>query len=170
MQQLMVWLVIVLIAKAACLAVLVGCFDFYVDSMTYLFISLKKHPDIELIIVMIIIPAFLNTMQFWIGDSVLMKKRSNSMSKHSKSYHPLSQSDLLDEAALSRDIELSSNVSSKHQTPFYRLTSTSKVNNNSSTTSAPSTPSNNSYVKSNHALIKKVRAYLFSSSESNFEM
>lgn len=162
MQQLLVWLVIVLIAKAACLAVLVSCFDLYVDVMTYVFISLKKHKEMELITVMIIVPAILNTIQFWIGDSVLMKKRTNSIntSKHSKSYHPLSQSDLLlEETALSRDIELSSNISSKHNAPFYRLSSINKsVSSSSSVVSAPSTPSNNNYVRgtSSNTLIKKM--------------
>jgi len=72
--QLIVWMTIVTVAKI-CTLLIVYQFILPLDAiLTFLFKIFVGQPELELIVVMIIIPTMLNTVQFWITDTFLMKR------------------------------------------------------------------------------------------------
>lgn len=75
LPQLAVWLVIVVIGKIF-LLLSISQVIVPVDSfLSEIFRPLRQVPELELVIVMIMIPTLLNSIQFWVTDSFL--KRSN---------------------------------------------------------------------------------------------
>ncbi len=61
--------------------------------MHYMFHSLQSQPELELVLVMIVIPAVLNTVQFWITDTFLKQQvpSSSSSSPNNSSPAPTSK-------------------------------------------------------------------------------
>ena len=74
--QLFVWLVIVITGKILIILVIYQFILPINHTMIYLFRPLKNHPDMELVTVMIFIPACLNVLQFWVTDTFLKRQVS----------------------------------------------------------------------------------------------
>ncbi|KAG5188483.1 vacuolar membrane protein-domain-containing protein [Tribonema minus] len=78
LAQLLAFMFILVIQKTA-LAFLVIALDGQIEVMAeFLFLPLQGYPDLELLIVMILCPWCLNSVQFWILDSVVMFKVSDA--------------------------------------------------------------------------------------------
>lgn len=75
--QLSVWLLIVIVSKVVTYFLLAQMLEPLDQSMSALFKVFDGHPDIELVVVMIIVPTIMNAATFWITDNFL-KKASNS--------------------------------------------------------------------------------------------
>ena len=83
--QLVVWMTIVTVAKI-CTLLIVYQFILPLDViLTFLFKIFVGQPELELIVVMIIIPTMLNTVQFWITDTFLMKQSKEEEESHGDS-------------------------------------------------------------------------------------
>lgn len=72
--QLAVWLTIVVLGKIIILTVLFHFLKPIDSAMQSVFSVFKNEPELELVMVMIIIPTILNTVQFWVTDTFLKKK------------------------------------------------------------------------------------------------
>lgn len=70
--QLLVWLLIVSFVKALTVLAMIPCLEQLNSFVRYLFRVFDGEPQLELVVVMIIIPTVLNTLQFWITDTFLM--------------------------------------------------------------------------------------------------
>ncbi len=93
LAQLAVWLLIVLSGKLL-IVLLLYQFIIPINSvMHYMFHSLQSQPELELVLVMIVIPAVLNTVQFWITDTFLKQQvpSSSSSSPNNSSPAPTSK-------------------------------------------------------------------------------
>ncbi len=84
--QLCIWLTIVILGKTIILFVLLQAIVPIDDAMSVVFRVFKGHPDVELVLVMIVIPGILNTLQFWVTDTFLKKQVTEgellSLSEH----------------------------------------------------------------------------------------
>jgi hypothetical protein len=70
--QLLLWLLIVLCGKFLTFLIFYLISNEINDLISPFFLIFKGYPKVELIVVMIIIPFLLNSIQFWIQDSYLM--------------------------------------------------------------------------------------------------
>jgi hypothetical protein len=77
--QLAIWLTIVILGKAIILFGLLQLIVPIDNTMSVIFRIFRNHPDLELVMVMIVIPGVLNTLQFWVTDTFL-KKQNNTRS------------------------------------------------------------------------------------------
>lgn len=81
--QVMTWLSIVLISKALVTASLLLTPEMLGHVGNWLFYPLQNNPFLELVVVMVLCPCFLNVMQFWIQDSFLKQsQRNNILTRH----------------------------------------------------------------------------------------
>lgn len=71
--QLTVWMLIVIISKVLTYMVLAQMLEPLDRSMSVLFKIFDGHPDLELVVVMIIVPTIMNAATFWITDNFLKK-------------------------------------------------------------------------------------------------
>jgi hypothetical protein len=78
MPQLMIWLAIVIFGKIIILLSLVRFIDPIDQIMSAVFVVFRHNPRVELVMVMIVIPTILNTVQFWVTDTFL--KRQDNVS------------------------------------------------------------------------------------------
>ena len=74
--QLIVWMTIITIAKICTLYIVYQFIAPLNVILSYVFDVFNGQPELELVVVMIIIPTILNTVQFWITDTFLMKQVS----------------------------------------------------------------------------------------------
>lgn len=72
--QLIVWMTIITVAKICTLYIVYQFIAPLNVILSYVFDVFNGQPELELIVVMIIIPTILNTVQFWITDTFLMKQ------------------------------------------------------------------------------------------------
>lgn len=72
--QLIVWMCIVVIAKLLTLYMLFQFIFPLNDIISVVFSVFHDKPEIELVLVMIIIPTIMNTIQFWVTDTFLKKQ------------------------------------------------------------------------------------------------
>lgn len=69
--QLLIWLLIVFVGKLLILSMYLIFSESMNETMKVVFSIFKNRPKTELFIFMIIVPCFMNTLQFWIQDSFL---------------------------------------------------------------------------------------------------
>jgi len=74
--QLIVWLIIIIISKLFILIFFFQTSNELDYILGYLFEPIQRYPNIELILVMIVIPFILNVIQFWIQDNFLKGKKN----------------------------------------------------------------------------------------------
>lgn len=85
-SQLVIWLAIVIMGKVICVSLLLE-FSITLDiAISYLFQNLRSRPQVELIVVMIIVPGIFNVISFWITDTFLKQ--------HGHSHEQIPQTDL----------------------------------------------------------------------------
>ena len=72
--QLIVWIIIISLGKLIILPVLIYLSSPLNDIISIVFSSMSNYPDVELVIVMVIVPLILNTLQFWLQDSYLKQR------------------------------------------------------------------------------------------------
>jgi len=75
LKQLLLWIVVVTVNKFAML-LLIRAFRFQLYSLASVFLLPFHTPTLRLIIVMIIIPAVMNSLQFWLQDNVFLDVES----------------------------------------------------------------------------------------------
>lgn len=141
--QIVVWLILVVIGKLACITILL-MFSKKLDYViSYLFQSLKQRPQAELIIVMVLIPAVLNVISFWITDTFLKQRNV-----HDQYVHEQISTDDLDEELLNSPVKTldrkSSTVSNKSNNSNNSNKSNNGSNNNGNNTSSRSEDDNKS--------------------------
>ncbi|KAJ1398068.1 vacuolar membrane protein-domain-containing protein [Ochromonadaceae sp. CCMP2298] len=73
--QLSVWLAIVILSKIITLGLLYLVGTPANLLVSYVFSVFRDHPQLELLCVMIVIPTILNTLQFWVTDTYLKKRK-----------------------------------------------------------------------------------------------
>ncbi|KAG9400240.1 hypothetical protein AC1031_011153 [Aphanomyces cochlioides] len=83
--QLIAWLSIIIFSKGIVTSVLIATATPLSRIGNALFSPLAGHPLSELVVVMIIIPSFLNVVQFWVQDSFLKRDTSNLVAYYSRS-------------------------------------------------------------------------------------
>lgn len=71
--QLTIWLLMVIISKVVTYVLLAQMLEPLDRSMSVLFKVFDGHPDLELVVVMIIVPTIMNAATFWITDNFLKK-------------------------------------------------------------------------------------------------
>lgn len=76
--QLLVWLCIVITGKATILLVIYQLLKPIGEIISALFKPLRRAPRVELVLVMIVIPTLLNTVQFWVTDTFLKRQPSST--------------------------------------------------------------------------------------------
>ena len=76
LPQVGIWLIIVTIGKCLVLTILISSMLPINSMISYIFKSLHHNPKLELIIVMIVIPTILNSIQFWLTDAFLKSSHS----------------------------------------------------------------------------------------------
>jgi hypothetical protein len=69
--QLLIWLVVVVLGKIVCISILLNFAGPLNRFIVFVFQGVHSHPEIELIVVMIIIPMIFNVASFWITDTFL---------------------------------------------------------------------------------------------------
>ena len=74
--QLVVWLIIIIISKILILVFFLQTSNKLDTILSYLFEPIQRYPNIELLLVMIIIPFTLNIAQFWVQDNFLKGKKN----------------------------------------------------------------------------------------------
>lgn len=79
--QLFVWIIIITISKFGILLILLNAANPLNNFIAMIFSWFKIHPDLELIMVMVIMPGTFNTLQFWIQDTYI-KKQSGPLTNH----------------------------------------------------------------------------------------
>lgn len=72
--QLIAWVSIVIVVKIIILSLMLNLLLPINGFLAYIFSALESHADLELVMVMIVIPTILNTLAFWVTDTVLKKK------------------------------------------------------------------------------------------------
>ena len=75
--QLLIWLLILVVSK---IGVVIFFMEYVVemrDLTDHLFKTLEPHPNLELIVVMVLVPFVLNTICFWIQDNFLKEDTRN---------------------------------------------------------------------------------------------
>ena len=72
--QLAIWILFVVLSKAITLVLMAQILIPLDQAMSYAFQIFKNHPDLELVMVMIIIPTILNIVIFWVTDNFLKKQ------------------------------------------------------------------------------------------------
>lgn len=78
--QLSLWLAIVFVGKSMTVILQVQWISLLNSIMVMIFHNLQRSPQAELIVVMIIIPGIINTVQFWITDMFLKRsEQGNSL-------------------------------------------------------------------------------------------
>ena len=85
-QQLKLWIASLALNKLVVLSLLIYAKDAMIDFGNALFSPLKAHPKAELVVVMVICPWLLQTLQFWLFDW-LLKAKSNARNEQ---FEPLS--------------------------------------------------------------------------------
>ena len=76
-HQLIVYIVIILLSKII-LGVVEFIFCTQINELgNFIFEPLKNQPDLELVVVMVLAPCFLSSIQYWIQDNMLMNKEIN---------------------------------------------------------------------------------------------
>lgn len=130
--QLCVWLAIVLMGKSMILFCMFQLIDPLNTFISHLFKIFHDQPRLELVVVMIIIPTILNTVQFWVTDTFL-KAHSHSSggggvtsARSSGSSLLISDYDL-DEDLLSDNDEDSSHVGGSERGYTYRASAPMKL-------------------------------------------
>lgn len=74
LPQLFVWLAIVIVVKIILLSVLLQLVVPLDHFLTSSFAPLRSKPKVELVLVMIVVPSILNTVQFWITDTFIKRQ------------------------------------------------------------------------------------------------
>jgi hypothetical protein len=84
LSQLSVWLSIVILNKLliVCLLALTPIIQPLDKLISLLFQPLHNTPKLELVLVMILIPSLLNSVQFWVTDSFLKRSTGNTIHRH----------------------------------------------------------------------------------------
>lgn len=77
LPQLAVWLMIVVFGKVLLLLSLSQVIVPLDALLATVFKPIRKYPELELVLVMILIPSVLNALQFWLTDSFLKRSESN---------------------------------------------------------------------------------------------
>ena len=72
--QFVLWLIIISCGKLIILPILIYLSSSISQGLEFIFDGLKNDPNLELVVVMIIIPFFLNSLQFWLQDSYLKQQ------------------------------------------------------------------------------------------------
>ena len=82
--QLSVWIVIVSIMKCTMVLIMLVAHVPLVAIASFVLSPLKNHPDWKLIVVMVVTPLVMNSVQFWITDSFTRKKpqETEKLSRH----------------------------------------------------------------------------------------
>ena len=73
--QLVVWSTVVVIVKILLFFSIQLFSEFFENLSDILLGWLKKYPDLKLVLIMIIVPIILNSIQFWIQDNILKGKK-----------------------------------------------------------------------------------------------
>jgi len=81
--QLMVWLTIVLFTKIVTYSLQLHYSLQFQALMAYLLSGVSEDPKLELVVVMIIIPMIVNSLQFWLTDMFLKNDSNNNASETS---------------------------------------------------------------------------------------
>lgn len=71
MMQLLVWQVVICLMKGTLAACVYALSDVLSQCAIVLFKPFKDEPQLELVIVMIIVPCIMNMIQFWVFDNIL---------------------------------------------------------------------------------------------------
>eukprot|EP01041_Mallomonas_annulata_P007128 gene7128-14501_t len=95
LAQLFVWLSIITLGKLTILPIIVYLADFLNIWIGFVFRGLADYPDLELVMVVVVIPVILNSVQFWLQDNYL--KHKDNHHKSSLSSSSLSSSSLSNE-------------------------------------------------------------------------
>lgn len=82
--QLSIWLLFVVLGKCIILFILIQVINPLDKAISVLFSVFQNHPEAELVMVMIVIPTILNSIQFWVTDTFL-KKQEEPLSPMSSS-------------------------------------------------------------------------------------
>lgn len=99
--QLLVWLLIVSIGKSITIFLQI-CFSGNLNAvLNNIFYFVRRDPKIELVLVMIVIPVFVNALQFWLTDSYL--KRDDEAGR-GHAHEALRQMDDDDESGIPREV------------------------------------------------------------------
>lgn len=72
-KQLGVWLVCILGMKAMVVMLMISCQHTFAWTAHTILLLVAVNPKVELVFVMIITPAFMNTFQYWVTDSFIQK-------------------------------------------------------------------------------------------------
>ncbi|CAM9752276.1 unnamed protein product, partial [Chrysoparadoxa australica] len=72
-HQLISYLLVICLVKIIITAVVLALAESLAAFSDALFSPVQAYPDVELVIVMVVCPWFLNALQFWIMDNILMK-------------------------------------------------------------------------------------------------
>ena len=81
LYQIFIWLFIVFFSKAIILALMLIFFEEYKSFGIFLLQNFKGKPKLKLLFVMIVIPMFLNTLQFWITDNFIKRNTVQDCTK-----------------------------------------------------------------------------------------
>jgi hypothetical protein len=73
--QLTIWLVVVTLGKIICISILANFASPLNLFIEFLFQALRGHPEVELIVVMIIVPMIFNVACFWVTDTFLKQSQ-----------------------------------------------------------------------------------------------
>jgi antibiotic biosynthesis monooxygenase (ABM) superfamily enzyme len=77
--QLVVWMCIVIVAKLMTLYLLLQFIQPLNFIVSHIFSVFHDKPQVELVLVMIIIPTIMNTVQFWVTDTFLKKREEDEL-------------------------------------------------------------------------------------------
>jgi hypothetical protein len=73
-KQLFVWLLVVTGMKLCVLAVMLVLAGQLEATASYMLSPVSGHPDLKLIVVMILTPVTMNSIQYWLVDNIIKKK------------------------------------------------------------------------------------------------
>jgi len=89
--QLVIWLIIVIIGKIIILLFLLNLIVSIDKGIKFLFQIFSHQPELELVMVMIVIPTILNSVQFWVTDSFLKGQGDSDHPDNNNTEHNLDE-------------------------------------------------------------------------------
>ena len=95
-RQLLIWIFIVSIMKCTMVVIMVVGNVPLVHLGSFVLSPFKTNPDLKLIVVMVLTPLIMNTVQFWITDTFTKKKTPQVSSQPASLKHPEANADSLE--------------------------------------------------------------------------
>jgi len=89
--QLVIWLIIVIIGKIIILLFLLNLIVSIDKGIKFLFQIFSHQPELELVMVMIVIPKILNSVQIWVKDSFLKGQLDSDHPDNNNTEHNLDE-------------------------------------------------------------------------------